>query len=208
MPRVAPTSFALAALFAAQSAFSQDIAPQAVTLIEGVAFAGEGGVELQPTDDGAKFVARFWRPLQFTKDEQVIAGRMECRAAAEHAPMRANWADLEAIYRAEDQQGTLGNFSEIDTRTQASDLMSRFDVSGRRRDPLRYEVRTYIAVRTASQLVQIRETCQFLRDGQIARQNFFDYVDRHTSFVLALAPPDSENPSAATTLDTLTEVAS
>ncbi|OYX65117.1 MAG: hypothetical protein B7Y88_10655 [Sphingomonadales bacterium 32-64-17] len=165
-------------------------------------------MELLPAGDGTSFVASFWRPLQFTKDEQVIAGRMECRAAAERAPMRATWAEQSAIYEAETRQGRLGNFNEIDTRAEGTDLMSRFDVLGRRRDPLRYEVRSYIAVRTGHELVNIRETCQFLRDGQVARQNFFTYVDRHTSFVLALAPPAEADPAAATSLDTLTEIPS
>ena len=208
MPRVTPTFFALAALAAATPAIAQDITPQAVTLIEGVVFAGEGGVELLPADDGTSFVASFWRPLQFTKNEQVIAGRMECRAAAERAPMRATWADQSAIYKAEDKQGSLGDFTEIDTRTDANTLSSRFDVVGRRRDPLRYEVRSYIAVRTGNELVNLRETCQFLRDGQVARQNFFHYVDRHTSFVLALAAPAEADPAAATSLDSLTEIPS
>tara|TARA_A100001391_G_scaffold173813_1_gene135997 strand:- start:438 stop:1064 length:627 start_codon:yes stop_codon:yes gene_type:complete len=208
MPRVTPTFIAVAALTAVTPTAAQDISPQAVTLMEGVVFAGEGGVELLPADDGATFVASFWRPLQFTKDEQVIAGRMECRAAAEHAPMRATWADQSAIYKAEDKQGNLGNFTEIDTRSNADTIISRFDALGRRRDPLRYEVRSYIAVRTGAELVNIRETCQFVRDGQIARQNFFDYVDRHTSFVLALAPPAEADPAAATSLDSLTEIPS
>ncbi|WP_137679195.1 hypothetical protein [Aurantiacibacter suaedae] len=171
-------------------------------------FTGEGGVELLSADDGNRSVVRFWRPLQFTKNEQAIGGRMECRAAAERAPMRATWDDHAGIYQAENKQGSLGDFTEIDTRYNGDGTISRFDVLGRRRDPLRYEVRSYIAVRTGTELVNIRETCQFLRDGQVARQNFFQYVDRHTSFVLALAPPAEADPAAAPSLDSLTEILS
>ncbi|MEN7536444.1 hypothetical protein ABDJ38_04590 [Aurantiacibacter sp. DGU5] len=192
----------------ATSVSAQDIAPQAITLIEGVLFTGEGGVELLSAEDSNRSVVRFWRPIQFTKNEQAIGGRMECRAAAERAPIRATWDDHAAIYEAENKQGSLGDFTEIDTRFNGDGTISRFDVLGRRSDPLRYEVRSYIAVRTGAELVNIRETCQFLRDGQIARQNFFQYVDHHTSFVLALAPPAEADPAAAPSLDTLTEIPS
>ncbi len=200
-----PLTGALALL--AAPAAAQTLAPQTVTLIDGVVFAGEGAVELVPSEDGTA-VARFWRPLQYSQDNGPIGGRMECRAAAQRGPFRAAMFQPPGLYAAEVKEKSLGDFTELDTRAVTGPIIRRLDVLGRRRNPLRYEVRSYIAVRTGSDLVSLRETCQFLRNGQIFRQNFFQYVDRHTSFVLALAPPDTENPAATPSLDSLTEVPS
>ena len=65
---------------------------------------------------------------------------------------------------------------------------------------------TYVAVRTGSDLVSIRQSCTFLRDGRVYRQDFMRYVDRHTSFVIVLPPPASADPLTAPTLDSLVDI--
>ncbi|WP_151974484.1 hypothetical protein [Erythrobacter sp. EC-HK427] len=186
-------------------AAAQDITPVSVQLMEGVAFIGEGGVELQSgVDDTA--VASFWRPLQYNHQGEVLAGRMECRAAAKREPYRAALYQLEQVHAANLAQERLRGFEELDTRSAPGDVVSRLDVMGRRTSPLRYQVLTYVAVRTGSDLVSIRQSCTFLRDGRVYRQDFMRYVDRHTSFVIVLPPPASADPLTAPTLDSLVDI--
>ncbi|TIX50148.1 hypothetical protein [Alteraurantiacibacter aquimixticola] len=204
---IAKPAFFLLAIAVATPTAAQDIAPVAVDLMEGVAFVGEGGVELEEAADGTP-VAAFWRPLSYRQNDQLLAGRMECRAAARREPYRAALYQLEQVHAAQVAQGRLEGLTELETRSQPGEIVSRYDVLGRRTSPRRYQVLTYIAVRTAAELVSIRQTCSFLRDGNIYRQDFFPFVDRHTSFVLALPPPDSADPYTAPTLDSITDIAS
>ena len=200
-----PTVLAFGAGFlSAQAVAAQEIAPVAVDLIPGVVFAGAGGVELEEGPDGTP-IATFWRPLQFERGGELLAGRMQCRAAAQREPYRAALFQLEQAHAARVEQGQLDGLEEIDTRSQPGDIVSRLDVAARASNPRRYEVLTYIAVRTGAELVNIRQTCQFLRDGNVYRQDFFRFVDRHTSFMLALPPPDVPDPATALSLDSLTD---
>lgn len=200
--------FSILALGAAAVAVplsAQEIAPVSVTLIDGVEFVGEGGVELSETADGTE-VASFWRPLQYRQDGKLIAGRMECRAAAQRTPFHASLFQLDEVHAAQLSADRLDGMAEIDTRYQRGDILRRFDVQTRRLSPRRYYVLTYIAIRTESDLVNIRQTCGFLRDAAIYRHNFMPYVDRHTEFLLDLPPPDIADPSSAPSLESLTDI--
>jgi len=194
-----------AGLMLAQPAAAQELEPVAVDLIPGVVFAGAGGVDVEVAVDGTP-VATFWRPLQYRHDDELLAGRMQCRAAAQRAPYRAALFALEGVHEAQVEQDRLDGFTELDTRMQQGDTINRLDVLGRRSSPRRYEVLTYVAVRTGSDLVSLRQNCQFLRDGVIYRQNFIDYVDQYTSFILALPPPDTPDPATALSLDSFTDL--
>jgi hypothetical protein len=186
-------------------AVAQEVAPASVDLIEGVVFVGEGGVQRLEAADGTP-VATFWRPLQYKHGGELLAGRMECRAAARRDPYRAALFEVAGVHAAQVEEGALAGLLELDTRSQPGSIVNRFDVLGRRNAPRRYQVLTYVAVRTGADLVSIRQTCSFLRDGQIYRQDFFPYVDRHTSFVLALPPPDAIDPAMTPTFDSLTDL--
>jgi len=204
MPKQTAT-LAIAALWTlATPAHAQPTEVAAVTIFPGITFAGEGGLTLT-TGPNDQPVATFWRPIQFDDDGKPLAGRMDCRAAAwldHYRPVLFNGA---AVYAEQLAQGRLDGFSELARKTTQTPQINQFDVSGRRSNPRRYEVLSFIAVRTGEHLVSIRRTCSFLRDGTIYRQDWLSLPDRYTRFIIDLPPPATAAPAQAFSLDTLTD---
>jgi hypothetical protein len=184
---------------------AQPTATEDVQLTPGVTFTGDGGLEQLEGVDGT-VIATFWRPLQYETAAGPIAGRMDCRAAAGWAPFSAALFALENVHEAQENRLSARGLTEIEREAQDGEQVRQLDVTMRGKGPLRYEVLTYIAVRTGDDIVSIRRNCVFPRRSGVSKADYRRLARLHTDFTVVLPPPASPLAKDAITLETLVEI--
>jgi hypothetical protein len=198
-------SLALLLLAATTPAAAQPAPSKGVELIPGVTFTGDGGLDAAQGPNG-EVVATLWRPVQFGPADQPLAGRMDCRAAAWREPFSASHFDLDAVFANEEQRLARHDWKEMDRKKAYGPVTSTLDVVGRRSEPRSYIVRTYVAVRSGSDLVNLRRTCTFVRASAALRPDYIAMAARYSGFTLDLPPPATSDPLDTITPETLTDM--
>lgn len=193
----------LAALIAHPSS-AQRVERETAELIPGVTFVGAGAVERQEAPEGVGLVD-FWRPVQFDGAGAPVAGRMDCRASAWREPFALSRFDLAGVYAAEEPRYKRGGWLEIDRVENGGGVTRTFDLVGRRDNPQRYVVLTYMAVRSGDDLVSIRRNCTLIRGEGWLRPDYRAMVARYTGFAIDLPPPTAENPLDMPSRERLTD---
>ena len=208
-PRFAGGAYWKGAFASVLAVFSFPLAAQPtatdVQLTAGVTFTGDGGLEQLEGVDGT-VIATFWRPLQYETAAGPIAGRMDCRAAAGWSPFSAALFALENVHEAQEDRLSARGLTEIEREAQDGEQVRQLDVTMRGKGPLRYEVLTYIAVRTGDDIVSIRRNCVFPRRSGVSKADYRRLARLHTDFTVVLPPPASPLAKDAITLETLVEI--
>ena len=195
----------LAAIALAAPSSAQVTERNEVERFPGVAFGGLGGVELVESEQGYP-VAKFWRPMQFGPRDNPLGGRMDCRAAARPDQFSAVLFDVEQVASADRERIEREGWSEMDRSRTYSEKLHRLDIVGRRTDPRRYVVLTYIAARAGDGLVSIRRNCTMIREPGAVRPDYLELVDRYTGFTLDLPEPAHADPLDSPSLESLVDI--
>jgi len=157
-------------------------------IASGVAFRGDGSVTLEAGEGGVPVLA-FWRPVLFREDsDRPVAGRMDCKVAATHAPYTEDSFDPEARHEAVAKSRREQGFYDRKRLRDYGEHVRRLDVVGRRHNPSRPYVLTYMVVRDGARLIDIRRNCTFAHGDGVGNPDVLPYVERYTRLTFDFTP--------------------
>jgi len=157
-------------------------------IASGVAFQGDGSVTLQAGEGGLPVLA-FWRPVLFNEDtDRPVAGRMDCLVAASEAPFADDAFDPEARHDAVADRRREQGFYDRKRLRDYGESVRRLDVVGRRHNPSRPYVLTYMLVRDGERMIDIRRNCTFVHGDGVGNPDVLPYVERYTRLIFDFGP--------------------
>lgn len=173
-------------------AFSQNPAPVAewpgAEIAEGVAFQGDGSVTLDASAETGLPVLTFWRPVLHDEGSRYpVAGRMDCRIAANQGPFSEEDFDPAKRHKAVVEQRKEQGFIDSERLASGTDTVKKLDVIGRRNAPRSYYVLSYIMARDGDRLIDIRRNCTFVFGPAATKPDVLPFVNRYTKLIFAFA---------------------
>lgn len=161
-----------------------------VEIVRGVAFQGDGSVKVTQGEGGLPVVS-FWRPVLFKEEtRRPVAGRMDCKIAATETPFDKDDFDPDARHASIAEARSRQGYIDMDRLRDIGKHTRQIDVVGRRAKPRQHYVLSYILVRDADRLIDIRRNCTFIYGKGVSRPDVLPYVYRYTAIRYNFTPGD------------------
>ena len=113
---------------------------------------------------------------------------MDCKVVGVDGPFREADFDPETRHASIADARAAQGFIDMDSLRKTGEAIRQLDIIGRRSNPRSHYVLSYILVRDADRLVDIRRNCTFGYGKGVSRPDVLPYIDRYTKITYAFEP--------------------